>query len=53
MNNTLSLTIVHKCQERIQEPEISCADNTFIYKSNVIWNSVKIYLKIDDPATLC
>ena len=25
--------------------------NTFLYKSSVIWNSVKIPLKIDDPAT--
>ena len=26
-------------------------DNTFIYKSSVIWNSVKSIFKIDDPAT--
>ena len=25
--------------------------NTFIYKSSVVWNSVKIIFKIDDPAT--
>ena len=26
-------------------------DNTFIYKSSVIWNSVKSIFKINDPAT--
>ena len=26
-------------------------DNTFIYKSSVIWNSVKSIFKMDDPAT--
>ena len=26
-------------------------DNTFIYKSSVLWNSVKSIFKIDDPAT--
>ena len=29
----------------------STTNNTFIYKSSVIWNSVKSIFNIDDPAT--